>query len=131
MGEPSGKWDGGPHPLTLYFIALHSNIGFRIFVRLLQVLNDVILTTEGRKNRIHLSQKPVKMCVVRRKSLPVLWTMVSIPRRAKGAPSVGMTDLKAYDTTNDFNKTSIFTLNLEAPFNHFPVMARLYKTLHY
>jgi hypothetical protein len=54
-----------------------------------------------------------------------------VPRRAKGAPSVGMTDLKAYDTTNDFNKTSIFTLNLEAPFNHFPFMGRLYITLHY
>jgi hypothetical protein len=26
---------GGPHPFTMYFIALHSNIGFCIFVRLL------------------------------------------------------------------------------------------------
>jgi hypothetical protein len=34
-------------------------------------LNDVILTTEGRKNRIHLSQKPVKPYVVRRKALDV------------------------------------------------------------
>ena len=30
-------------------------------------LTDIILTTEGRKNRIYLSQKPVKVCVVRRK----------------------------------------------------------------
>jgi hypothetical protein len=45
-----------------------STTSYQIFVRLLYVLNDVILTTEGRKNRIHLSQKPVKVCVVSRTS---------------------------------------------------------------
>jgi hypothetical protein len=49
------------------------------------------------------------------KALPVLLTMVSIPRRAKESPSVGMTDLKAYGNTNSFNKPSISTENPEAP----------------
>ena len=34
-----------------------STTSYQIFVRLLYVLNDVILTTEGRKNRIHLFEK--------------------------------------------------------------------------